>query len=61
MPKPTKAEVLATIKRARGSLKGKMGEEPFAVWWARHKREELELEERRYRQFYKVWDNQTGR
>ena len=45
MAKPTKAEMLDAIRRARGSMRRKPGDEPFAVWWARHKAEELALED----------------
>jgi len=36
-----------TIAKLHGILKRKPGEKPFAEAWAEHKREELELEERR--------------
>jgi len=49
--KPTKAEMLAAIRRARGILTRQSGEEPLAVWWARHKAEEIELEERKLARF----------
>lgn len=39
---------LAAISAARGSLKRKPGDKPFAEAWAEHKREEMELEERRF-------------
>lgn len=39
---------LAAIRAARGSLKRKPGDKPFAETWAEHKREEMELEERRF-------------
>jgi hypothetical protein len=48
MAKPTKAEMHAAIRRARGILRRKPGEEPLAVWWARHKAEEKALEERKF-------------
>ena len=37
-----------SINRLRGILKRKPGEKPFAQEWAEHKREEIELEERKY-------------
>jgi hypothetical protein len=49
MAKPTKAEMLAAIRRARGSLRRKPGGKPFAVRWAEYKAEERELEERKLR------------
>jgi hypothetical protein len=36
------------IHALRGSLKRKPGDKPFAEWWADYKREEKELEERRF-------------
>lgn len=36
------------INRLRGILKRKPGDKPFAEEWAGHKREEKELEERKY-------------
>lgn len=36
-----------SINRLRGILKRKPGAKPFAEEWAEHKREELELEERK--------------
>ena len=36
------------IHALRGSLKRKPGDKPFAEWWAEQKREEKELEERRF-------------
>ncbi|NJM54626.1 MAG: hypothetical protein HC841_00670 [Verrucomicrobiae bacterium] len=48
MPKPTKAEMHAAIRRAHGILRRKPGDEPLAVWWARHKAEERKLEESRF-------------
>lgn len=39
---------LHSINRLRGILKRKPGDKPFAEEWAGHKREELELEERKY-------------
>lgn len=53
MAKPTIAEVRATLKQARGSLKDKMGDEPFAVRMTRELQEELEREERKFRPFFK--------
>ena len=43
--KPLKPAAVATIKRGRGILKRKSGDEPFAEQWAEHKREENALEE----------------
>jgi AbrB family looped-hinge helix DNA binding protein len=37
-----------SIERLRGILKRKPGGKSFAEGWAEHKREELELEERKY-------------
>jgi AbrB family looped-hinge helix DNA binding protein len=37
-----------TIRRLRGILKRKPGAKPFKEEWAEHKRQELELEERKY-------------
>ncbi|MBL9187270.1 MAG: AbrB/MazE/SpoVT family DNA-binding domain-containing protein [Opitutaceae bacterium] len=37
-----------SIERLRGILKRKPGRKSFAEEWAEHKREELELEERKY-------------
>jgi AbrB family looped-hinge helix DNA binding protein len=37
-----------SINRLRGILKRKPGDKSFAEEWAEHKREELELEERKY-------------
>ena len=51
MPKPEKlspAEMRKLISSARGSLKSKPGEKPFAEQWAEYKREEKELEERKF-------------
>ena len=39
---------LAAIRRARGIIRRKPGEKPFAEQWAEHKREELALEERKF-------------
>ena len=36
------------IQAARGSLKRKPGEKPFAERWAEYKREEKELEEAKF-------------
>jgi hypothetical protein len=49
MAKPTKSEMFAAIRRARGSLRRKPGDKPFAVQWAEHKAEEIEMEERKLR------------
>lgn len=38
----------ATIRKLRGILKRKPGDQPFAGEWAEHKREEMELEEAKY-------------
>ena len=56
-----KKAVRAILKQARGSLKGKMGDEPFAVRMARFTQEEKELEERKFRQFFKSHDQPPGR
>jgi len=37
----------ATIRRARGILKRKPGQKPFAEEWAEHKKQERELEDAR--------------
>ena len=42
-----------TVRRARGSLRGKMGNKPFAERMAKIKREEKELEERKLAKFEK--------
>ena len=47
MSKPAKAEMLATIRRARGSLRRKPGDQPLAALWSEHKAEEKALEERK--------------
>jgi AbrB family looped-hinge helix DNA binding protein len=39
----------ALIKRGRGIVKRKSGEPSMSEWWAEHKREEKELEERHAR------------
>ena len=49
MPKPTKAEMLAAIRRARGIVRRKPGDKPFAGWWAEYKAKEKALEERKLR------------
>lgn len=36
------------IHSLRGSLKRKPGDKPFAEWWVDFKREERELEERKF-------------
>lgn len=41
-------EMRKLIHSCRGSLKRKPGEKRFAEEWAEHKREEKELEERRF-------------
>ena len=51
MSKPTKVAQLAAIRRARGSIRRKPGEKPFAEWWADHKAEERALEDRRVARF----------
>jgi AbrB family looped-hinge helix DNA binding protein len=38
----------AAIKRARGVLKRKPGEQPFRQWWSEYKKEERALEEAKY-------------
>ena len=43
MAKPTRAEVLNAIRRARGIICRKPGDEPLAVRWARHKAAERAL------------------
>jgi hypothetical protein len=43
-----RARQLAAIRRARGIIKPKPGDKPFAQQWAEHKREELELEGRKF-------------
>lgn len=47
MSKPTKAEMHAAIRRARGTIRRKPGEKPFAEWWAGYKAEERALEDRK--------------
>jgi len=37
------------IHALRGRIKLNPGATPFAEWWAKHKREEKELEERRFK------------
>jgi len=37
------------IHALRGKFKLNTGDKPFGQWWAEHKREEMELEERRFR------------
>ena len=39
----------ALIKRGRGIVKRKPGEPPMSEWWAEHKKQEEELEERHAR------------
>ncbi len=39
----------ALIKRGRGIVKRKPGEPPMSEWWAEHKKQEKELEERHVR------------
>ena len=53
MSKPAKAEMLATIRRARGSLCRKPGDKPFAKWWSEHKAEEKALEERKLARYFR--------
>jgi bifunctional DNA-binding transcriptional regulator/antitoxin component of YhaV-PrlF toxin-antitoxin module len=43
-----KPVTIVAIKRLRGILKRKPGDKPFAEEWAEHKRQERELEERKY-------------
>lgn len=46
-PRPkSKTTALAAIKRARGSLKRKPGQKPFAQEWAEYKAREIALENR---------------
>ena len=47
MAKPTKSEMLAAIRRGRGSIRRKPGDKSFAEWWAEHKADEKALEERK--------------
>ena len=49
--KQSPAEVQRLIHSLRGSLKRLPGDKPFAEWWAEHKREEKELEERKFQRF----------
>ena len=37
-----------SIRRLRGLIKRKPGEEPFDQWWAKYKTEEKQLEEAKY-------------
>jgi hypothetical protein len=48
-----KARLRAAIRRLRGILPRQPGEEPFAVWWARHKAGEIELEERQLARYWR--------
>lgn len=41
-------EMRKLIHSFRGSLKRQPGDKPFAEWWADYKREEKELEERKF-------------
>ncbi len=41
-------EMRKLIHSFRGKFKMKPGEKPFAEWWADYKREEKELEERKF-------------
>jgi len=50
MPRRKKILSRDEIHTLRGSLRRKPGEKPFAAWWAEHKREERELEDRRFQQ-----------
>jgi AbrB family looped-hinge helix DNA binding protein len=43
-----KPVTIAVIKRLRGIIKRKPGDKSFAEEWAEHKRQERELEERKY-------------
>jgi hypothetical protein len=50
MPKRSSKSAAQTrelIRSFRGMFKRKPGDKPFAQWWAEHKAEERELEERR--------------
>ena len=38
----------ASIRRLRGLIKRKAGDEPFDQWWAKYKAEEKKLEEAKY-------------
>ena len=38
----------ASIRRLRGLIKRKPGDEPFNQWWAKYKAEEKKLEEAKY-------------
>ena len=38
----------ASIRRLRGLIKRKPGDEPFDQWWAKYKAEEKKLEEAKY-------------
>jgi hypothetical protein len=40
MSKPTKAEMLAVIRRSRGSTRRQSGDKPFAESWTKHKAED---------------------
>ena len=46
--KRLKPKTVATIRRGLGILKRKPGDKPFAEQWAKHKREEMELEDAKY-------------
>ena len=46
--KPSPEEMRKLIHSFRGSLKRKPGDRPFAEEWADYKREEKELEEKRF-------------
>ena len=48
MAKPTKAEMLAAIRRARGSMRRPPGSKPFAQEWAEYKAGERALEEAKF-------------
>lgn len=45
---PSPEEMRKLIHSFRGKFKMKPGDKPFAEWWADHKREEMELEERKF-------------
>ena len=46
--KLTPTEMRKCIHSLRGIFKRKLGDKPLAEWWADYKREEKELEERRF-------------
>jgi hypothetical protein len=54
------AEYCEFIHSVRGSLKGKMGDKPFAQWWAEYKAEEKELEEARFQRLAALGKNKRA-